>query len=186
MAYPYSPFTYIPDDVCDGFPLPAFPVLQDCVSYSQLHSEVSGLVIFPFGAVKPFDWTSWTGWEANIDNEDDTKAHHVAGIGSFLPVEKSTVSLAGGRVVENRERGSRLSFSVLNMNHFHTVFARQCQRNKRDFVFWIRTASNRVIGGISGMRPIFTDADFLFNSGPDARESFTITIETEFLEFPQF
>ena len=196
-----SPFTYLPTDVCGDLELPDFPLIQDCVSYPQLRSEVCGLIIKPTGALSPVAWYDLSEWtdEGKIDNADPAVAHYIAGRGSFLPLEKTVVSLAGGRVEENRERTQRILFNVLNMDTAtpgfdvgHIGFGRKLQANKRDFTVYVVTiggtygafTENRVIGGSSGMQPVFTDAVFAFNEGKDSRESMQLIIDVEFLDFP--
>lgn len=189
-----SPYTYLPTDVCADLDLPDFPLIQDCVSYSQLRSEVCGLLIRPYGALAPIAWYNFSEWvdEGKIDNADPAVAHHIVGRGSFLPTGKTTVSLAGGRVEENRERTQRVVFNVANMDAAHIEFGRQLQANKKDFTFYVVTiggaygalTNNRIIGGFAGMQPVFVDAIFGFNEGTGARESMQIIIDVEFLDFP--
>lgn len=189
-----SPYTYLPTDACDDLDLPDIPQVQDCVNYSQLRSEVCGLIIRPIGASYPIAWYNLSEWydESKIDNTDPAKAHFIAGKGSFLPTEKTTATLAGGRVEENRERKQRVSFNVLNMDAGHIAFGRKLQANKQDFTFNVVTIGgrygafeeNRIIGGFYGMQPIFTDAVFAFADGTGSRESMQIIIDVEFLDFP--
>lgn len=189
-----SPFTYLPTDVCGDLDLPDIPLIQDCVSYSQLRSEVCGIIVRPYGALSPIAWYNYQEWvdESKIDNADPAAAHFIVGRGSFLPTEKTTVSLAGGRVEENRERTQRLILNVLNMDNGHIAFGRKLQANKKDFTFYAVTiggtygalTSNRVIGGYAGMQPVFADAVFGFNEGTGARESMQVIIDVEFLDFP--
>lgn len=189
-----SPFTYLPTDVCGDLELPDIPLIQDCASYSQLRSEVCGLIIRPSGSSYPVTWYNLSEWtdESKIDNADPTKAHYIAGRGSFLPLEKTTVSLAGGRVEENRERTQRVVFNVLNMDAGHIEFGRKLQANKKDFTFNVVTiggtygalTENRVIGGYLGMQPVFVDAVFAFNEGANSRESMQIILDVEFFDFP--
>lgn len=184
-----SPFTYIPADLCDGFDLPVFPVDINCISYSQKWSEVCGLIILPAGGVGVADpdWRDFAEWEAIIDNSglDATAPRYIPGIGSFLPQEKQLLQLAGGRVTENRERGYRLAFAVQNMDSGHMAFARQLQRNFTAFTFWMHTIEGRVLGGSDGMTPFYGDADIPLSSG-DGKEVINITIDTEFLQYPEW
>ena len=189
-----SPFTYLPEGVCNDLELPDFPLIQDCASYSQLRSEVCGLIVRPIGALYPVTWYSLSEWtdESKIDNADPAIAHYIVGKGSFLPTEKTLVTLAGGRVEENGERTQRVVLNVTNMNAGHIEFGRKCQANKKDFTFNVVTlggtygafTENRIIGGYLGMRPVFVDAIFGFNEGVNSRESMQIIIDTEFLDFP--
>jgi len=184
-----SPFTYLPTDVCGDLELPDFPLIQDCVSYPQLRSEVCGIIVRPTGALAPIAWYNFSEWEdeSKIDNADPAVSHYIVGKGSFLQSEKSTVSLAGGRLEENRERTQRLTLNVPNMDNGHTDFGRKLQANKKDFTFYVVTIGgtyNRVIGGYAGMRPVFTDAIFNFNEGAGSRESMQIIIDVEFFDFP--
>lgn len=189
-----SPFTYLPTDVCGDYELPDIPTVQDCTNYAQLRSEVCGLIIRPIGALSPIAWYNLNEWvdESKIDNADPTAAHYIVGRGSFLPTEKTVVTLAGGRVEENRTRTQRVVLNVSNMDAGHITLGRKLQANKRDFTFNVVTIggpygvlnNNRVIGGYLGMRPVFTDAVFAFNEGANSRESMQIIIDTEFLDFP--
>ena len=182
-----NPFTYLPVDVCGDLDIPNFPVIQDCTSYAQLRSEISGLLIRPPTALgAPITWYNFSSWSVRIDNEDHDAVHFIAGRGGFLQTEKETVVLADGRVEENRERTSRLTFSILNMDDGHVDFARKLQANKRDFFVWAYTLGGRVIGGHSGMRPVFTDAEFPFAQGKDSRESVTLIIDVEYQSFPEW
>lgn len=184
-----SPFTYLPTDVCGDLALPTFPVIQDCVNYAQLQSEVCGLLVTPTGATPPTQWFAFEDWEAcaKIDNTNAAKTHYLVGRGSFVQSQKTTVSLAGGRVEENRERTQRLVFNVSNMDNNHVLFGRKLQANKRNFVIHVMTIGgtlNRIIGGTKGMQPVFTDAIFNFNEGTESRESMQIIIDVEYFDFP--
>lgn len=200
-----SPFTYLPTDVCGDLEIPDFPLVQDCSNYSQLRSEVWGIIVRPLLSLYPVTWYDLSEWydESKIDNSDPAKAHFIAGKGSFLPSEKTVVSLAGGRVEENRERTHRLVLNVLNMdtatagfNVSHHKFGRQLQLNKKDFTFNVVTiggtymgssnmlTESRVIGGANGMQPVFVDATFAFQEGTNSRESMQIIIDVEYLDFP--
>lgn len=189
-----SPFTYLPTDVCSDLDIPDFPLIQDCTSYSQLRSEVCGLIIRPLGSLYPIAWYNLSKWtdENKIDNADPAKAHYIVGTGSFLPTEKTLATLAGGRVEENRERTQRVVLNVKNMDAGQISFARKLQANKKDFTFNVVTIGgiygtlneNRIIGGYLGMRPVFTDAIFAFQEGSNSRESMQIIIDVQFLDFP--
>lgn len=189
-----SPFTYLPEDVCGDLVIPDFPLIQDCPSYSQLRSEVCGLIIRPIGSLYPITWYQLSEWydESKINNADPDIAHYIVGKGSFLPTEKTVVTLAGGRVEENGERLQRVVLNVTNMDAGHIDFGRKLQANKKDFTFNVVTlggtygalTQNRIIGGYLGMRPVFVDAVFGFQEGVNSRESMQIIIDTEFLDFP--
>lgn len=189
-----SPFTYLPEDACADLAVPDFPLVQDCVDYSQLRSEVCGLIIRPIGAPYPIAWYNFSEWtdESKIDNADPAAAHFIVGKGSFLPTEKTLVTLAGGRVEQNGERTQRVVLNVTNMDAGHIEFGRKLQANKMDFTFNVVTIGgvygafneNRIIGGYLGMRPVFVDAVFPFQEGANSRESMQIIIDTEFLDFP--
>ncbi len=182
-----NPFTYLPVNMCGDPELPEFPVIQDCVSYSQYRSEICGILIRPFSALTPpVLWRQFSAWSSRIDNADPAETHYIVGRGGFLQSSAETVSLADGRLVENRERVQRLSFSVLNMNEGHADFGRSLQSNYKGFYFWLHTVDNRVMGGSSGMRPIFVDAEFPFAPGKDSRETMNITIDTEFINAPEW
>ena len=186
-----NPFTYTPIDVCGDLDLPDFPIVQTCAAYPQYRSEVCGLILVPPGATTPIDWYNLTSWEAIFDNWDETKPHYIVGRGGFVPGEVTRVSLAGGRVEENRERTQRLTFAVTNMDYGHRDFGRKLQSNNRNFTFWLQTiggltTEGMILGGEFGMRPIFTDAEFVFSVGKDSRKNMNVIIDTEFLNFPEW
>lgn len=182
----WNAFTYLPPDVCAETELPDFDLVQDCTSYDLSRAEIGGVIIRPYGSLAPIDWQSIDDWEASyIDNADPAAAHYIVGIGTFLPLEKTTVTLAGGRVEENRERRYRLLFSVLNTDEGHADFGRLLQANKKNFTFYLQTVDGRIFGGSSGLNPAYVDADFPFGSG-DARETINLIIDTDFIAFPEW
>jgi len=181
----FSPFTYLPPDVCGDPDLPDFPVNQGCAAFDQLRSEVSGLIIRPEGALSPVSVGNLDAWLASyVDNEDPAASHYLVGRGSFLQTEKDDLVLAGGRVEENRERVHRLVFSVVNLDAGHQQFCKNLQSNFKNFLFYMHTLSGRMIWAHSGIRPIFVDAEFVFPNGNDSRASATITIDVEYQSFP--
>lgn len=174
-----NPFTVLPETLCSDYDLPVFPTCQDSVYYSQLHSQISGLVILPYGAAVPGDWTSIDDWSATIDNTDTTgeKARYLVGKGSFLPNQQVQAVLSGGRLTENRERSYRLTFSVLNMDDGHAEFGRKLQNNLRNFTMWLETLGSRMIGGATGIKPFLVNADFPFNGENGDKESMVVTMD---------
>jgi hypothetical protein len=187
----YNPFTVVPGSftigICgdgdDGFP--TLPVDQDCVSYEQKRSEIGELIIAPTGATVPVTWYTRSEWDAVIDNAAANGVKSVVGMGSFLPTDETTVSLAGGRLEEQREFAQRLILKVPYMAINIVEVGQRLQRNNRSFTFWLYTVGGRVLGGEFGFRPLFTNAKFPFSSGKESREYMEITIDTEFLQFPQ-
>jgi hypothetical protein len=185
-----NPFTDLPLDYCGDESLPAFPDNWNCSSYPLELSEVCGLILLPDGGVGvggSADWSDYAEWDAIFDNTggDATAPRYIAGIGSFLPSEKSTVNLASGRLIENRGRTYRLNFTILNMDEGHADFGRKLERNNKAFRFWLHTLGNRVIGGPNGMFPAFVDADFPFAAGT-ARETISLIFDAKFLSFPKW
>lgn len=190
-----SPYAYPPIDVCEDLALPDIPAVQDCVNYTQLRSEVCGVIIRPTGALAPLTWYRLSEWydEDKIDNTDPAVAHYIVGRGSFLPTEKTVASLAGGRVEVNRERTQRLVLNVSNMDAGHLELCRKLQANKRDFTFYVVTVGGisgglnvqRIIGGTYGLQPVFSDAIFAFQEGKESRESVQIILDIVFHDFPQ-
>lgn len=182
----YNPFTVLPITVCDDVALPAFAQCQDTTSYTRLRSQVSGLFIVPDDATPPADWESSVDWSNAVDNTvtDDTKAKYLIGRGSFLPASQVEVNLSGGRLIEVRERTYRLSFACLNVNDGHADFGRKLQNNVRKFSVWLKTLGDRIIGGETGMRPVFVNADFPFSEGNEDREVMAIIMDFPMLNFP--
>lgn len=174
-----NPFTALPATLCSDYGLPAFPTCQDSVSYAQLHSQIAGLVILPYGAAVPGDWTSIDDWTATIDNADAAgeKARYLVGKGSCLPNQQVQAVLSGGRLTENRERSYRLTFNVLNMDEGHAEFGRKLQNNLRNFSLWLETLGGRMVGGATGIKPYFVNADFPFNGDNGDRESMVVTMD---------
>lgn len=182
----YNPFTVLPITLCDATDLPAFAQCQDTTTYLQYRSQVGGLLILPVGATPPDDWENESDWSGVVDNSDttNTNAKYLVGRGSFLPNSQTDINLSGGRLLEVRERFYRLVFTVLNMNDGHADFGRKLQKNVRNFDVWIQTIGDRIIGGSTGMRPIFVNADFYFNEGEADREQMIIVMDFAFGQFP--
>ncbi len=183
---PYNPFTVLPSTMCDGWTFPAITTCQEGTTYRQRRSEVYGLLMLPTGATPPGSWENIADWISTIDNAetDDTKAKYMVGIGSFVPDTLVEVSLAGGRFIENRERTYRLNMAVLNIDDGHTDICRKWQTNYKRFTFWLITLGDRLVGGVTGMRPVRVNADFVLASGTDSREVWNITFLTTFLQYP--
>lgn len=183
----YNPFTVLPSTLCDSWNIPAISTCQDEPTYRQRRSEISAILMLPHGATPPGNWENLSDWVNTIDNTetDDSKGKYLVGIGSFLPDTLTEVSLAGGRMVENRERTYRLNMAVLNIDDGHTAFCRKLQTNARRFNFWLITIGDRLIGGPSGMKPQRVNADFVLASGRDSREVWNLTFTTTFLQFPE-
>ena len=182
----FNPFTSLPSTMCEGWNLPAISTCQDGTTYRQRRSEVYGLLMLPVGADKPGSWQNIEDWEDVIDNEstDDTKGKYLVGIGSFLPDSQVEVNLAGGRLIENRERTYRLNMAVLNVDDGHSDFCRKLQMNNRRFDFWLITLGDRLVGGSNGMRPQRVNADFVLASGDGSREVWNLNFTTTFLQYP--
>lgn len=178
--YSFSAFSDIPLDLCGDSGIPEFPQEQFCTAYAQKKSEISGLIIRPNGASIPpgLSYLDWANWGTYIDNTDPAKVHLLGGVGTFLPTEKTTVSLAGGRVEEVRERKQRLTFAVTNMSGGHIVFAKKLQNGYKEFAFYLLTTEDQLLLPNNGFRPVFVDADFVFDSG-QARNKIVMTIDTE-------
>lgn len=186
MGIPFNPFLTVPLDVCEKYELLEFVEDQDSICYDQKLSEVCGVVILPYKAARPSDWTTIAGLEGVIDNSDltMTKARYLVGIGSFLPDEKVIVNLANGRVVEVRDRSSTLKFRELNMTEGHRRFGELLQLGWKDFDVYLETNGGRLIGGEFGMRPRFVDSDFPFEEGNNSRERMDVTMTFFFLQQP--
>jgi len=183
----YNPFTVLPSTLCENWLIPAISTCQDEPTYRQRRSEVYGLLMLPTGAEPPGNWENIADWVNTVDNTNtnDTKAKYMVGIGSFLPDTQVEVSLAGGRLVENRERTYRLNMAVLNIDDGHTAFCRKLQTNARRFTFWLITLGDRLVGGPSGIRPQRVNADFVLASGNNSREVWNITFTSTFLQYPE-
>lgn len=186
---------YLPPDICGDLALPNFPQIQDCTSYSQLYSEVAGVIFMPViegisfsdwlaDGLVPGNWEDFDEW--TFGNNTDANAHLLIGRGSFLETDAALLTLAGGRVEENRERIMRLTLNVLNMDAGHIEWGRKLQRNARAFQFWVYTNGGRIIGGQYGMKPYFTNAIFAWQQGRENRESMQLIIDTEILSVPEW
>ena len=177
-------FTYLPPDVCGDVSLPAFPQGQDCTDYEQLISQVCGLIALPFGVDPASSWQSVSGWGSDVDNTDTTnqKAKYLVGIGSFLPLDSGQISLAGGRLQRNEQRTQRLILQVFNFDAGVKNFGRRLQRNQKNFSCFIETVDGRMIGGASGIKPFYVDADFEW--AEQGVEKMTIKLDFAFLNLP--
>lgn len=182
----YNPYTILPITLCGADDLPGFAACQKEPHYTQLRSQVCGLLILPVGATPPDDWELEADWADTVDNTntDNTKAKYLVGRGSFLQSSVTEVNLSGARLIENREQVYRLTFNVVNTNDGHADFARKLQKNVRDFDVWLQTLGDRIIGGSEGMRPIYVGAAFLFNEGNDDREVIQVVMDFMLDHFP--
>jgi hypothetical protein len=160
-------FLTLPPDICGDSGLPAFPQNPDCTGYDQLFAEVSGIVVLPDGVDPAEDWGTVEDWGAVIDNSDagSDKAKYLVGIGSLTELDSAQISLAGGREIRNNIHSYQLNLNVLNMDGGHILFAKKCQRNKRNFRVFIETLGGRMIGGPYGLKPYYVNAILPFQQG---------------------
>jgi len=170
---------------CD-ISLPTMVEDVDCTHFDQKYSEVCSLIIFPWRADKPTDWTDPDDWIGLIDNTNtnDTKAKQIVGIGSLIEVSTEELSLANGRRRITRERTLELRLRVLNMANGHIVFARKLQQGFLNFDCYIETVGGRLIGESEGLRPFFVDAKLPFNEGVTSTEYIELILVFKALEFP--
>lgn len=182
-----NPFAHIPASVCDTLALPTIPDCQLGTAYSRLPTQVLGLLLVQPDGNRPSDWSSADGWAGVVKNIDDDPAfgRYLVGIGSFLPLETTRATLAGGRYELSRERVYQVRFRALNTKEAgHMTLMRQVENNYRYFDVWIETVGGRIVGGQNGMRPIYADATFPLAENPDGREYIDFTFNFTFYQFP--
>jgi len=140
--------------------LPAFATDPDCVAYTQKRSQVTSLIVFPWLATKPTDWTVPGDWAGLIDNTntDDTKAKKIVGIGSFVRASSTDLVLASERRRVIFDRVYELRFRVLNMLDGHITFAKKLQCDFKNYEIFLETVGGRLLGQEGGIRPFFVDA----------------------------
>lgn len=180
-----NPFYVVGHELCDDM-LPQVPTCQHGTHYSQLRSQVQGLILLPIGGERPTDWQIQSGWDGVINNGDTSgqKGKYIAVSGSFVEAQATEVSLSGGRAVETRARLYRLAVSTPNLNAGHINIARLFQKNVRFFDVWFETVGGRLIGGEKGLRPFFVNAVIPFGGGNDDRERIEYTLEFHLNRFP--
>jgi hypothetical protein len=184
--YHLTPFiSPLPAWVCDEWDVPVFPGNQDCTTYDQLLSQICGVIILPNAATGPSDWTTEAGWEGVVDNADPAKGRYLVGIGSFLPVERVTVDLSGGRLVQVTERTYQLRLRVTHMDDGHMGFGRLLESGFRGFSAWLEPLSGGLVGGPTGMRPVFVDCDFPYEGAATSVRYIDITINFLLAQMPQ-
>ncbi len=172
---------------CD-ISLPVFTGDPDCITYEQLKSQVCSIIVFPWLADKPDDWTDPDDWDGLIDNtnSNDTKAKKLKGIGSFLRIEQNDVSVANRRRLFVTDRVYELRMRVLDMHTGHVDFIRKLQCDFKNFDVYIETVGGRLIGGESGLQPFYVDGFFNFESDSESKEFMEVVMWFKIGKFPDY
>lgn len=129
-----------------------------CVSQPEAakpkFSQVTGLIMLPFGAMGPTSWVDQSDMEGVIDNEntDNSKAKYIGGKGSVAEPEVVVVNL-GKRARHKAAARYTLEYEVGVQNSGQYALAQKLQGNYRGFRFWFLTQSGRIFGGQNGIEP---------------------------------
>lgn len=167
---------------------PAIPVEQECPSYEQSLSQVSGLIIIPTGAPDVFD--DWAGDNPtqvyvndSVDNTlaDNTAAKWLIGIGGVADPEEILLPypLLQEVVVE---RTYTLTFRVLNLGNTMYDFLTKLQCGALNFTFYyndlgLQNSNTKYVYGVDGgLVPYSVDVDFPKGGGNDDRNFADIII----------
>lgn len=122
--------------------------------------------MLPDGVTPPADWTSLTSWQAVLanDNTDNTRGKYLPGIGS-LPAPDVTTQ----RIVDTVEvvtyKEYTLTHKVRALDDLRYEYLRKLQCSPVSYKFWMYTKGEQMIGGATGIQPVFTNVNFIYAEG---------------------
>lgn len=164
---------------CD-FAFPAIDNAQECYHSIPPDSQISDLIIVPFAAADPFDWTGTNPAyvPGTIDNTVSSLAYarRLTGEGAVEVPEKNIITLPRNRQSVER-RVYALNFRVFNLEGNQYELCKRFQQNWQGFMFYFLTVGGKLIGLPGGMRPLFTDCDLPLDSSRLGKEYADILIE---------
>lgn len=164
------------------FPTGPIDQNQDCINYPVLDSQVSDLILVPFCAEDPFDWSTGSPviQAGTIDNTDTTGTYsrRIVGKGGVPIPAKDVENLPRNRKVIHR-RVYTLTLEVLNLSDDQYLFLKQLQCGWLGFTFYYLNLAGFTFGIQGGIKPLFMDVDFPLGVGKNEKQRAVITIEWE-------
>jgi hypothetical protein len=140
-------------------------------------SQVTDLIIRPFGVDKPTDWTTYSTVEAIVDNTvtDNSAAKWLHGIGELPNPTESLRSMGkSGRAIWARTYTLSFNPSLLCGNTMDLLDELQTGWNR--FSFWFRCWGGAAYGGSDGIIPALVNVRRPLGRGVDSFRSAEIRL----------
>lgn len=169
-------FTICPDECYTNVVYPAIEIDQLCTDFQVFESQVNTLLFRPDNADSPTDWSIKRDWLQVIDNADTSnqKVKLIKGEGGVL-VPTKTISQIGVNHQFVAARLYTLTYRTKNLSDLMYAFLQKVQFSETKFTFNYMNIGGHIFGGEDGIRPWFTDVDFVYADSRDTVEEATIT-----------
>lgn len=150
---------------CEGVAFPAIPSTDNCIQSIYL-SQVSAIIMLPYGATGPENWTDYNSFSAIIDNADTTgtKGKIIFCKGEMgLPTDITATLGRKSSVYIKKRFELRADIPIISdaMNNF----VQSIGGRKTGFNFWFVTLGGRLLGGNKGIRPEYVKSDVIYPGG---------------------
>lgn len=155
---------------CSFLELGAIPVNQDCTPSPRL-SEITTILMLPFGAKSPADWTNYDDISGVIDNSisDNQYAKLIVGKGAIQ--EGTPVNYNLGLQVKTVGYRKELRFEIPIIYDQQYTLLQKLQSGGLNYRFWFGTLGGRFIGGSTGIKPDYSTADYSYLSDENSTET---------------
>lgn len=155
---------------CSFLELGAIPVNQDCTPSPRL-SEITTILMLPFGAKSPADWTNYDDISGVIDNSisDNQYAKLIVGKGAIQ--EGTPVNYNLGLQVKTVGYRKELRFEIPIIYDQQYTLLQKLQSGALNYRFWFGTLGGRFIGGSTGIKPDYSTADYSYLSDENSTET---------------
>lgn len=160
---------------CDFLELAAIPATQGCTPTPRL-SEITTIIILPYGAKGPGDWTDYDSINGVIDNSasDNQYAKLIVGRGEIQ--EGTPVNFQLGRQTKTVGYRKTLRFDIPIIYDQQYTLLQKMQRGATSYRFWFGTLGGRLIGGANGIQPDYSTADYSYLADDNSIETGFFTI----------
>ena len=160
---------------CDFLELSAIPVNQDCTAAPRL-SEITTIIILPYGAKGPVDWTDNDSISGVIDNSVNDNQYAKLLVGRGEIAEGAPVNYQLGRQTRTVGYRKQLRFDIPMIYDQQYTLLQKMQRGALSYRFWFGTLGGRLIGGSEGIQPDYSTADYAYLSEDNSIETGFFTI----------
>ncbi len=158
---------------CDVFTLPQAPV---CVPKPRF-SQIVRLVILPYAAQLPLDWTDGAAWDEVVNNSNTTIRFGRILHGKGGIVDPTEVRVQLGKVDQIITRRRYLLEFETPVSDENRDLILRIQKGVKDFTFWYFTAGSMLFGGASGIVPLVITAVAPLGAGANDFELARIRFE---------
>lgn len=154
----------ITNGVIDSFQLVQIPANKDCVKIASKWSQICTLIIIPFGAQKPTDWTDKDSWDEVIlntalDNQYGRLINCIGGID-----EGAAIEVPNGLRVKTVGYQKQLVADLPIVHDWQYNLIQRLQLGQINFSFWFGTLDGRLVGGADGIQPNKVFADTVYST----------------------